>query len=137
MDLIGNGLKLIFVRPLKQNIEDKFEYELLFSKNPENVWGPFWDDNMPAQCGDITPEKTTYDTVIKIESPYQFSTIQEHSCYSMEHAIHGIVALSWVNIENLDEYPPSRCTLLFGMKFEVVKKILSELEIEIDYGTEE
>jgi hypothetical protein len=130
-NLDGNVLKLVFVRPLKQNIEGLFEYELFFSYTPEVVWGPFWDDNMPAQCNDVLPEKTTYDKIIKIETQYQMTVIQELNCFSMEHAIHGITALSWINIENLDEYPPSRATLIFGMKITTVSKILSEIDVEL------
>ena len=133
MDSNGS-LKLVFVRPIQQNVDEKFEYELLFSSTPENVWGPFWDDNMPAQCGDITPEKTTYDKVIKIESPYKLTTIQELSCYSMEHAIHGIVALSYVDINVLEEFPnEGRMTLLFGMDISIVNKILTTFEIDFEY----
>lgn len=132
MDSNGN-LKLVFVRFIKKNVEELYEYELLFSTHPNDVWGQFWDDNSPSQCGDITPEKTTYDKVYKIASQYELTTIQELSCYSMEHAINQIVALSWINLNVLDEYPSEgRMTLTFGEDLSIVEKILNTFDIEME-----
>ena len=102
MDLNGN-LKLVFVRPVGKNNDDLYEYDLLFSEYPEEVWSLYWDDPNPSSCGDLTPDATTYDVVKRIGVNYELTTIQNTSCYSMEHAMQRIVALSWINIENLEE----------------------------------
>lgn len=134
MTLVG---KLVYVRPVGQNTEGHYEYDLLFSEHPQDVWTLFWDEPNPSSCGDLTPDRETYDCVARIVSPLKFSVVQESSCFSMEEATHGIVALSWVDIENLEEYPSSRCVLHFGDDVEVVRKVLTGLEIELADGKEE
>lgn len=130
MDSNGN-LKLVFVRPIGKNVDDNFEYELIFSSKPEEVWGQFWDDNNPSQCGDISPEKTTYDKVVKMVSPMEFSVIQEFSCFSMEHAVNNIVALAWVNLNVLEEYPEYRVVLHFGDEYQHIEAYLEKAQITL------
>ena len=132
MDLNGN-LKLVFVRPVGKNNDDLYEYDLLFSEYPEEVWSLYWDDPNPSSCGDLTPDATTYDVVKRIGVNYELTTIQNTSCYSMEHAMQRIVALSWVNIENLEEYPQEgRMVLHYGDDFELVQKKLTVFNIELE-----
>lgn len=122
-------LYLAYVKPFCKNNDGTSEYDLFFSENPDIVWGRDWDVHVPNSLGDLTPEKTTYDKVIHIKSNFPFKTIEEISCYSMEYAVYGIIALSWVDIENLEEYPPSRAVLHFGDDIEKVKDILETLDI--------
>ena len=46
-------------------------------------------------------------------------------CYSMEYATYGILALAWIDIENLAEYPKyGRMTLHFkDRKEDVIEKL--------------
>ena len=110
MDLNGN-LKLVFVRPVGKNNEDIYEYDLLFSEYPDEVWSLFWDDPNPSSCGDLTPDSTMYSVVKRISTKYELVTIQNTNCYSMEHAMQGIVALSFINIEYLYNLFYLRCCL--------------------------
>lgn len=126
-------LYLVYVKPFCKNNDGTSEYDLFFSENPDIVWGRDWDAKVPNSLGDLTPEKTTYDKVIHIISKYPFKTIEEISCYSMEYATYGIVALSWVDIENLEEYPPSRAVLHFGDDIEKVKDILETIDICLEH----
>lgn len=128
--MTSNGnLKLVFVKPNKKNVEGHFEYDLFFSSNPEVVWGVFWDDNNPSQCGDMLPEKTSYNEIVKIDSPYELSTIQEFSCFSMEHAVNNIIALAWININVLEEFPEHRIVLHFGDNLEYIESQLNKMDI--------
>jgi hypothetical protein len=132
MDLNGN-LKLVFVRPVGKNNDDLYEYDLLFSEYPEEVWSLYWDDPNPSSCADLTPDATTYDVVKRIGVSYELTTIQNTSCYSMEHAMQRIVALSWINIENLEEYPQEgRMVLHYGDDIELVEKKLTNFNINLD-----
>lgn len=132
MDLNGS-LKLVFVRPVGKTKDEKYEYDLLFSEYPEEVWALYWDDPNPSSCGDITPDVTTYNFVKRISTEYELTTIQNTSCYSMEHAMHRIVALSWINIENLEEYPQEgRMVLHYGDDFDLVEKKLTNFNIELE-----
>lgn len=118
---------LVYVRPGIKNIGEEYEYELFFSNTPDIVWGVDWDINNPVSCGDISPEKSTYSEIKKVTTALPFKTIEETSCYSMEYAINGSVALAWIDIENLEEYPENgRCVLHFGDSEEKVKQLLEK-----------
>lgn len=119
-------LKLIFIKPIYKNINN-YIYDLYFSKTPEIVWGLDWDDNNPSSIDeeDITPDKSTYHETKRVALSLPLKTIQETTCYSMEYAIYKIIALAWIDIENMDEYPETgRLPLYFGDTYnEVFEKI--------------
>lgn len=124
----NSELYLVYVKPFGKN-----EYELFFSETPDVVWGVDWDVNIPNILSDLTPDESTYNNIIKIFSPYEFTTIEETSCYSMEYAVNKIIALSWINLNNLEEYPEcGRCVLHFGDSFEKVAEILSNIGITLE-----
>ena len=123
---------LVFVKPICKNTDQTYEYDLFFSDTPDIVWGVDWEVNTPGliSSDEITPDSTTYNKVVRIKVPFQLKTVQETYCYSMEYAIARIIALSWIDIENMEEYPEKgRMVLYFGDTFEHVKGVLSEFEI--------
>ena len=86
----------------------------------------------PRISDEITPDSTTYSKVVRIKLPFPLKTVQETYCYSMEYAIARIIALSWIDIENMEEYPEKgRMVLYFGDTFEHVQGVLSEFGIFI------
>ena len=106
---------LVYVRPVCKNTDGTFEYDFFFSNTPDFVWGPDWDVNSPASNGDITPDSTTYSKIRHLRINLPLKTIEETTCYSMEYATYGILALAWIDIENLDVYPENgRLTMYFG-----------------------
>ena len=130
----SNGEVLIFVKPICRNTDQTYEYDLFFSDTPDIVWGVDWQVNTPGlvSTDEITPDPTTYNKVIRIKVPYPLKTVQETYCYSMEYAIARIVALSWIDIENMEEYPEKgRMVLYFGDTFEHVQGVLSKFGIFI------
>ena len=124
-------LYLVYVKPFYKNNDGTYEYDLFFSETPEVVWGMDWDVAVPNSLNDLTPETSTYQKVIKIKSPLPFKTIEEISCYSMEYAVNDIIALSWVDIDNMEEFPPSRCVLHFKDKIKKEQEKLKELNIDL------
>ena len=112
-------LHLVYVRPVLNGADKKnYEYDFLFSETPEVVWGIDWDDNAPNLCGDISPESSTYSVVKRVRSMFPLRVIQENSCYSMEYAINGSVALAWLDLDGMEEYPENgRLVLHFGEKY--------------------
>lgn len=125
---------LIFVKPICKNTDQTYEYDLFFSNTPDIVWGVDWEVNTPGlvSTDDITPDSTTYNKVVRIKIPFPLKTVQETYCYSMEYAIARIIALSWIDIENMEEYPEKgRMVLYFGDTFEHVQGVLSEFGIFI------
>ena len=108
---------LIYVKPVCKNTDGTFEYDFFFSDTPDFAWGPFWEIDSPANNGDLTPDSTTYSKIRRVRTNLPLKTAEETTCYSMEYATYGILALSWIDIENLDEYPEyGRLTMWFGEK---------------------
>ena len=125
---------LVFVKPICKNTDQTYEYDLFFSVTPDIVWGVDWEVNTPGlvSSDEITPDATTYNKVVRIKVPFPLKTVQETYCYSMEYAIARIIALSWIDIENMEEYPEKgRMVLYFGDTFEHVQGVLSEFGIFI------
>lgn len=116
---------LVYIKSICHNVDGSYEYDFFFSETPEFVWGPFWDDNTPSANGDITPDKTTYNEIIRVVTTLPLKTLEETSCYSMEYATYGILALSWIDIEQLEEYPENgRLVFYFGDTKEHVSEML-------------
>lgn len=131
----SNDEVLIFVKPICKNTDQTYEYDLFFSDTPDIVWGVDWEVNTPGlvTSDEITPDSTTYNKVVRIKVPFPLKTIEETYCYSMEYAIARIIALSWIDIENMEEYPEKgRMVLYFGDTFEHVQGVLSEFGIFIE-----
>lgn len=126
-----NNLQLVFVKPITNGLDKKnYEYDFLFSETPDVVWGVDWTDNTPNLCGDISPEPSTYSIIKRLRCPIELKTIQENSCYSMEYAINRSVALAYLNLEGLEEYPSHRLVFHFGDSFLDVEKMLFKSELE-------
>ena len=126
---------LVFVKPICKNTDQTYEYDLFFSDTPDIVWGVDWEVNTPGlvSSDEITPDATTYNKIVRIKTPFPLKTVQETYCYSMEYAIARIIALSWIDIENMEEYPEKgRMVLYFGDTFEHVQGVLSEFGIFIE-----
>ena len=116
---------LVYVKFAGKNTNGTYDYDFFFSKTPEYVWGQSWDVDYPSNNGDLTPDSTTYSLIKRVNTSLPLKTAEETSCYSMEYATYGILALSWVDIELMVEYPPSRCVLHFGDTLEYVEETLS------------
>ena len=128
----SNEPVLVFVKPICKNTDQTYEYDLFFSNTPDIVWGVDWECNTPGLVSpdEIVPDSTTYNKVVRIKTEFPLKTIQDTYCYSMEYAIARIIALSWIDIENMEEYPEKgRMVLHFGDTFEHVKGELSEFGI--------
>lgn len=122
---------LVYIKPICKNTNKTYEYDFFFSNTPEYVWGPDWDVDNPASNGDITPDSTTYSKIRRVKTNLPLKTVEETSCYSMEYATYGILALAWIDIENLDIYPENgRLTMYFGEKEEDIIEKLSKYNWE-------
>lgn len=116
---------LVYVKPVCKNTNGTYEYDFFFSETPEYVWGPDWDIDSPSSNGDITPEESTYSEIKRVITTLPLKTLEETSCYSMEYATYGILALAWIDIENLEEYPENgRMVLKFGYSKSDIEKLL-------------
>ena len=126
-----DNLKLVYVKPITDG-KDYYEYDFLFSDTPDVVWGIDWNDNAPNLCGDISPEPSTYNIVKRVKSILPFNVIQNNSCYSMEYAINRSVALSYINLEGLEEYPETRLVFHFGDSYSYVENELFKMNMTLN-----
>ena len=118
---------LVYIRPKFKDTDGTFVYEFFFSETPDFVWGSDWDVDNPAINGDLTPEESTYSSIYTVKTTMPLKTLEETTCYPFEYATYGIMALGWIDIENLDEYPEhGRMTLHFKDSYEHVKEKLGE-----------
>ena len=117
---------LVYVKPICKNTNGTYEYDFFFSDTPDFVWGPDWDVNVPSANGDITPDDTTYTKTRRVRTNLPLKTLEETSCYSMEYAINGSIALAWIDLDGMEEYPENgRLVLHFGETyFEVESKLI-------------
>ena len=120
---------LVYIKPICKNTNGTYEYDLYFSETPEFAWGVDWDKTNPSSNNDMTPDQTTYSEIRRIITDLPLKTISETTCYSMEYAIYKILALAWIDIEKLDEYPEhGRCTMHFGDSLEEIEKLISKFD---------
>lgn len=124
------NLKLVFVSPVVVNDKNgKYTYKLYYSENPDVVWGNYWYYDNPALVDDedIFPQESTYSKTEIIESDYKLGLAVKNACYPLLYCIYGILALSWIDIDGLEEYPENgRGILKFGMDYEKVQEIIKE-----------
>ena len=123
---MDDDLKLVYINPIGENSNGKYEYELFFSKTPELVWGENWEMPCASICGDMKPDESTYSNVKRIISDIPFFCVQENTCFSMQDCIDGCVALFFEDISNYSEYPtPYRIVCSFGEDYKNVKEKLN------------
>lgn len=125
-----DNLSLVYVKHYSDNVGGTYLYDLYFSDTPDVVWGEDWDDPTPLLCEDLTPDPLTCSKVERIETKYKLKTIEDTTCFSMLYAINGSVALSWIDIELLEEYPEEgRCTLHFNDSYNFTMETLKSILI--------
>lgn len=124
------NLKLAFVSPLViDDKTNKYIYRLYFTENPDVVWGSYWFYDNPGVVDDedLCPDEKTYSYTEDFESDYKLGLAMKNTCYPLSCCIYNILALSWIDIEGLEEYPEKgRGVLKFGMDYDTVKNILEE-----------
>ena len=121
------NLYLVYVEPIGKNLLDFYEYEFIFSETPEIVWGNDWDNMAPLYCGDLRPEPSTYSVTKRLKSNIPLKVIQNNSCFSIEMAINGIIALAWEDISDYEKYPDDgRLIFYYGQNYFEVENMLAK-----------
>ena len=127
------NLKLAFVSPVVEDDKNEtYIYRLFFSENPDVVWGSAWDYDNPGivsatDIEDIYPQEESYSETEDVESDYRLGLAMKNTCYPLLYCIYGILALAWIDIEGLEEYPDQgRGVLKFGMDYDEVQEIIQQ-----------
>lgn len=124
------SLKLVFVSPVVENKKTgNYVYKFYYSENPDVVWGSSWDYNNPSVADeeDIFPQESSYSKTEDVQSDYKLGLAMKNACYPLLYCTYGILALAWIDIEGLENYPENgRGVVKFGMEYEEVKKIIEQ-----------
>ena len=127
------SLKLVFVSPVVENKKTgNYVYKFYYSENPDVVWGSSWDYNNPSVADeeDIFPQESSYSKTEDVQSDYKLGLAMKNACYPLLYCTYGILALAWIDIEGLENYPENgRGVVKFGMEYEEVKKIIEQYRI--------
>lgn len=126
-------LKIVFINKKGLNHDGLYEYELMYSRSPEMVWGEDFAEQVPSTCAidDLLPSENTYDLIRVGTSPFNIKLAQENSCFSMQDCIDGIIALAWIYDEDDERYYP----LPYGASMEDADYFMAELKMK--YVSEE
>lgn len=115
---MNEDLFLVYIEKIGKNLMDWYEYEFIFSENPDIVWGQNWEQMCPCVCGDLRPDKSTYSVVKRLKTQIPLKCAQENSCFSMQDCIDGVIALAWEDISEYEEYPETgRIIFNFAEKY--------------------
>lgn len=125
-------LYLVHVKKIGLNLEGEYEYELYFSEDFTRY------DKHEINYRPCGLNKTKYSdyfdySCIKIiNTTIKLSLIQDNMCFGYKHAVDGIIALGFEDINDYDEYPENgRLVLKYGKKLEEIEEILSNKDIYI------
>lgn len=127
---------LRYVRPSGRDADGNYKYELIFSKNPEDVVTNEWYEENPSVCSEYLLDDGFLEScaiVRTISSDMKLVCAQEQSCFSMLYAYYGCMCLAYEDISELEMYPePYRIVLGFGDSVEHVRELLEGREIELE-----
>lgn len=107
-------LYLIFVQYIGVNIRGNYEYEFMFSENPDNAWGDNWDQSCPSACGDIAPYKENVDCIKRLVIDIKLCLVQDNSCFSMMDCEDGIIPICWASLDDPILYEDKILRFEFG-----------------------
>lgn len=118
-------VKLVYVSPIGKDVSDWYEYDFYFSKNPDIVWGYGWDCEFAAQEEIGPPDKSTYNSILRLKTIIPFQCAQNNNSYGMRYAVEDIISLAFEDISEYDEYPDDRVVLHFGEDYKSVETKLA------------
>lgn len=126
---------LIYISLIGENYKGDYEYEFLFSNNPDTVMHETWID--PCEGYVEPPDKNYISKVGRLRTKtIEFSLLTESSDFSMMDGIYKIIALGWEYIEDYKEFIESQDTPLvfnFGDSLEDVNNKLYERNLKLNF----
>lgn len=103
-----------------------YEYDLYFSKTPDEFWGVGFDCEF-AGHEETIPDESTYDEVIRLKTVIPFYCMQKNRCFSMMHMVNGVVCVAFEDISDYDEYPePIRLVFKYGESYDSIEDKLAQ-----------
>lgn len=122
-------MNLIFFKQVGINHLGLYEYDFYFSDNYDKAWNELWAEETPTSFNeeDMEPDKHYVDKVERLQTIFQFKSIQNCPCFPVSYAVDGIIALAWEDISEYQDYPePIRLIFTYGEDIESVKDKLAQ-----------
>ena len=109
---------IVFVEKTGEDEKDNIFYRLLFSNNPDVVWGDNFNVTPAGIIPDLEPDPSTITKEFQLKTKEHLSTAVESTWFSLQDCIDGIIALLFNGEgDNVVVIP-------FGMEMEKVLEIL-------------
>jgi len=128
-------MNLVYINKVGQNWKGNFIYEFLFSDILQDIDGEGWDA-YPASNNPEPPEQKFIKKTGALIGDLKLEIVQESDSFAMWHAVDGIIALAWENLEGYDEYPDQRLFFSFGEEIKSVESKLYEKDLVLHYNKE-
>ncbi len=116
---MNDDLYIVFAECIGNDGDDNFFYRLLFSDNPDVVWGDNFNVTPAAIVPDLEPDSSSISKEYMLTSPMKLYTAVDCTCFSLQDCIDGIIALLF----NGDAIGTGKtASILFGMAYEDVER---------------
>ena len=121
-----NEIYLGFVRLIGEESDGYYRYEFIFTDNIDEFWGENFEYKPCSLINDLIPSDEYITEIHIVKTKLKFDLIQDNSCFGMQDAMDGIVAIAYENIDNYDEYPENgRIFFMFGESIDEVERKLA------------
>lgn len=111
-------LYLVFAEKTGKDDDGNFFYRLLFSKNPDVVWGDNFNVTPAGVIPDLEPDSSSIEKEYSLKVGQELSTAVESTWFSFQDCIDGIISLIF------DGYSEKIVNIPFGERFEDVKSCI-------------
>lgn len=121
-----------FVDYIGRTTDGGYIYRFDFTIDIDTIWGEFFNVAPTAIIPDLQPDKNSLTTQAKVIFPKEMVIAKKNYCFSMQDCIDGILPLIFSEIdEETLMYQEKPFFINFGTPLEDVKRILSEINIEM------
>lgn len=113
---MNDNLFIVFAENVGEENEEKYFYRLLFSNNPDIVWGNNFNITPSGIIPDLEPDSATISKEYLLTTNIKLTTAVESTWFSLQDCIDGIIALLFYGEGDKIVNIP------FGMELEKVEK---------------
>lgn len=113
---MNDNLFIVFAENVGEENEEKYFYRLLFSNNPDIVWGNNFNITPSGIIPDLEPDSATISKEYLLTTNIKLTTAVESTWFSLQDCIDGIIALLFYGDGDKIVNIP------FGMELEKVEK---------------
>lgn len=116
---MNDELYIVFIENIGDDNEGKYFYRLLFSVDPDIVWGNNFNITPAGIIPDLEPDPATISKEYLLTTNIKLGTAVESTWFSLQDCIDGIISLAFTTEgDKIINIP-------FGMEFEKVEEYAS------------